>query len=119
MEQKIKKRCKICGAEYEACYSCEKKHSWKMHTDTKEHFYIFGVLMEYQVSHDAKRAYNALRKRSIDFRDTAEFNPHTREVLAEIYALAHENSRAKKATVKAETVNTEDTASDEATEQQE
>lgn len=96
MAQKIKKLCKICGAEYEVCYSCEKKHSWKMHTDTEEHFYIFGVLMEYQVAHDAKQAYNALRKRGIDFRDTAQFLPSVQKLLAEIYTLTHEKSRAKK-----------------------
>lgn len=33
MENKLLKRCKVCGTEYEACVSCEKKHSWRVHTD--------------------------------------------------------------------------------------
>lgn len=113
------KHCKVCGAEYELCYSCEKKYSWKVHTDTAEHYYIFGVLMEYQVSHNTKQAYSSLRKRGINLRDTAGFTPSVQKILAEIDALAHENSRAKKADVKAESVNAEDTANNEAAGQQE
>lgn len=116
MEKKEKKRCKVCGAEYEMCYSCDKKHSWRMHTDTEDHFYIFGVLMEYQVTHDAKQAYNALRKRYIDFHNTAGFSPSVQKLLAEIYTLAHENSRAKKAVVETKEINAEESTKDEATE---
>lgn len=115
----IRKRCKVCGIEYEMCYSCDKKNSWRMHTDTEEHFYIFGVLMEYQVTHNAKQAYNALRKRCIDFRNTAGFSPSVQKLLAEIYTLAHENSRAKKVVVKTRGVNVEDSTKDEAAEQEE
>ena len=111
--------CKVCGASYKTCFACERDRSWRLHTDTIEHYHIFTVLMSYQVNHDAKQAYKVLREHGIDFRDTAGFQPHIRKILAEIYALAHENSRAKKAAVKAESVNTEDAASDEAAEQQE
>lgn len=93
------KHCKVCGAEYDSCYSCEKKHSWRTLTDTAEHYYILGVLMEYQGGHDAKKAYQALHKRNVDFRDTGRFLPSVQKLMAEINALAHENSRAKKSTV--------------------
>lgn len=119
MEKKEKKRCKVCGAKYEACYSCDRKHSWRMHTDTEEHFYIFGVLMNYQVTHDAKQAYNALRKRCIDFHDTAGFLPNVQKLLAEINTLAHENSRAKKVSVEAIEINTKESMPGEATEKDE
>lgn len=111
--------CKVCGASYKTCFACERDRSWRLHTDTIEHYHVFMVLMAYQVNHDAKQAYKVLREHGIDFYDTAEFNPHTRKVLAEIHALAHENSRAKKVAVKVESVNAEDTANGEATEQQE
>ena len=100
------RNCKVCGASYKTCYSCEKERSWRLHTDTPEHYYIWTVLMGYQANHDAKQAYSALRKRGIDLRNTAEYTPSVQALLAEIYALAHENSRAKKAVVEAEETRT-------------
>lgn len=47
--------CKVCGNSYNTCYSCEKERSWRLHTDTHEHYYIWTVLMDYQINHDAKR----------------------------------------------------------------
>lgn len=111
--------CKVCGASYNTCYSCEKERSWRLHTDTPEHYYILMVLMEYQANHDAKQAYSALRKRGIDLRNTAEYTPSVQARLAEIYALSHENSKAKKASVEAEEAKTEETVDNEAESQQE
>lgn len=88
--------CKVCGASYKTCFTCEKGRSWRLHTDTLDHYYIWGVLMEYRTSHNAKQAYDALRKRGVDLRDTAEFLPGVQKLLEEICALACENSRAKK-----------------------
>ena len=75
----------MCGAVYESCYSCEKAKSWRVHTDTADHYYILSVLMEYQGGHDATRAYRALRKRGVDFRDTTGYIPSVRKLLGEIY----------------------------------
>lgn len=108
------RECKVCGASYKTCYSCEKDRSWRVHTDTLEHYYILVALMDYQVNHDAKRAYDALRKRGIDLRNTAGYTPSVQALMAEIYALTHENSRAKKATAKVEEDKAEDVAKDEA-----
>lgn len=44
------RNCKVCGASYKTCYSCEKERSWRLHTDTPEHYYIWTVLMGYQAS---------------------------------------------------------------------
>lgn len=95
------KQCKICGTQYRVCYSCEKKHSWRVHTDTAEHFYIFEVLMSYQLNHNAKKAYQALKKRNIDFFDIEKYLPNVQELLKEIYSLSHENSSAKKEAITA------------------
>lgn len=104
---------------YRLDYSCEKERSWRLHTDTPEHYYIWTVLMGYQANHDAKQAYSALRKRGIDLRNTAEYTPSVQALLAEIYALAHENSRAKKAVVEAEETKAEEQVNNEAESQQE
>lgn len=96
MENKLLKRCKVCGAEYEACVSCEKKHSWRVHTDSPEHYYIFVTLMQYQTDHDAKSAYKTLRKRGIDLRVTDGYISSVQKLLAEINSLAHEGSRGKR-----------------------
>lgn len=111
--------CKVCGASYKTCFTCEKERSWRLHTDTLDHYYIWGVLMEYRASHNVKQAYNALRKRGIDFRNTAQFSPSVQKILAEIYTLAHENSRAKKVAVETKEVKAEEPVKDETTEQQE
>ena len=111
--------CKVCGTSYKTCFVCERDRSWRLHTDTIEHYHVFTVIMSYQVNHDAKQAYKILREHGVDFHNTAEFRPNIRKVLAEIYALAHESSRAKKAAVAKKVVNTEDTASTETVEQQE
>lgn len=113
------RNCKVCGAAYKTCYSCEKERSWRLHTDTPEHYYLWTVLMEYRANRNAKQAYDALRKRGIDFLKTAEFVPSVRTLLAEIYALAHENSKAKKASVEVEKINTEDPVGNETETQQE
>lgn len=96
MSDGIEKKCKVCGTQYKVCHSCEKNKSWRVHTDTLEHFYIFGVLMEYQVNHDAHKAFDALSKRNFDFFNVDEYLPNVQDLLKEIYTLTHENSRAKK-----------------------
>jgi hypothetical protein len=109
--------CKVCGASYKTCFTCEKERSWRLHTDTLDHYYIWGVLMEYRASHNVKQAYNALRKRGIDFRNTAQFSPTVQKLLAEIYTLAHENSRAKKVVVDTKETKAEESVRNEITEQ--
>ena len=113
------RNCKVCGTSSKTCFSCERDRSWRLHTDTIEHYHIFMVLMNYQVDHNAKQAYKVLRECGVDFHNTENYKSSIRDILAEIYALAHENSRAKKVAVTAEFVNTKDAASDETAEQQE
>lgn len=102
------RNCKVCGASYKTCYSCEKERSWKIHTDTHEHFYIWTVLMKYRTDHDAKWAYSVLRKRGVDFRNLTGFTQGVQSLLAEIYALGHETGRSKKAIVETGEVESED-----------
>lgn len=111
--------CKVCGASYKTCFTCEKERSWRLHTDTLDHYYIWGVLMEYRASHNVKQAYNALRKRGVDFHNTAGFLPSVQKLLEEIYTLAHENSKAKKVAVEAKETKTTVSTKDEAAEQEE
>lgn len=87
------RKCKVCGESYKTCYSCEKERSWRVHTDTSEHYYIWTVLMSYQSTRDAAAAYQALVKRGVDFRHTDGFLPGVQQLLAEIYALVHPKRR--------------------------
>lgn len=59
-----------------------------MHTDTTDHYYIFCVLMDYQVSGDAEQAYQALKRRDVNFRDKSIL-PRNRALLSEIYRKVH------------------------------
>ena len=51
--------------------------------------------MDYQINHDAKKAYNVLRKRGVDFQNTTGYLPKVRSLLAEIYSLAQSVHRGK------------------------
>ncbi len=112
------RNCKVCGASYNTCYSCEKERSWRLHTDTPEHYYILMVLMGIRPTMTQNR-HIALFGSGIDLRNTAEYTPSVQARLAEIYALSHENSKAKKASVEAEEAKTEETVDNEAESQQE
>jgi len=87
------RKCKVCGESYKTCYSCEKERSWRVHTDTSGHYYIWTVLMSYQSTRDAMAAYQALVKRGVDFQHTEGFLPGVRQLLVEIYALARPKKR--------------------------
>ena len=90
----MKRRCRVCGKEYEYCYSCEKIHSWRSIADTIEHYYILCVLMDYQVNHDAVSAFKALEKRGVDFHEIEDFLSGIQKLLKEV-DLAHENNRVQ------------------------
>lgn len=93
----MRRHCKVCGAEYETCFACEKQNSWRAHTDTAEHYYILTVLMEYQSGGSAKRAYDALRKRGVDLRAADQYLPSVGKLMAELYRACGESGRAKRA----------------------
>ena len=91
----MKRPCRVCGKEYEFCYSCEKVHSWRALTDTADHYYILNVLMEYQVDHDAVKAYRALCKRGVDVRDADELLPNVQTLITEIASAAKTADKKK------------------------
>lgn len=103
-------RCKVCGTEYDFCPHCAQVQSWRRHTDTADHYYLWLVLMTYQTDKDAKAAYDALQKRGIDIRDVSEFKPNVRELLTEIkLATSARKGKVKKAEPILEEAGTEDT----------
>lgn len=108
--------CKVCGTVYKTCYVCEKERSWRLHTDTLEHYYILTVLMEYQSDHDAKAAYAALRKRGIDTRITAGYEPNVQTLLSEINASVQSTSKAKETDTVVLNVDADEAESDNAEE---
>lgn len=85
-------RCKVCGAEYESCYSCEKDRGWRMHTDTAEHYQVLCTLMDYQTHKDAKSAYRALRKLGVDMQNVDGYVESVSALLREIAGVRRENS---------------------------
>lgn len=89
MSEKHIKRCRICGAEYDGCVSCDDKRSWLALTDTQEHFYILCVLMDYKIDRDAKRAYDALKRRGFQFGHKEVYLKGAASLLDEIKAKGH------------------------------
>ena len=90
----MKRVCGVCGTTYETCYSCERDRSWRTLTDTKEHYFILGVLMDYQSDHNAARAYQRLRRRNVDLLAAEKYTEDVRKLMAEIYAMNHRESPA-------------------------
>ena len=88
--------CKVCGAKYETCYTCEKSRSWRLHTDTLDHYYIFVVLMSYEVNHDAKAAYDALVEHGVNFDEISGYNPTVQKLLTEIKSAQNTKTKAQK-----------------------
>lgn len=72
-----------------------------MHTDTEEHFYIFGVLMEYLTSHNAEKAYEQLSRRGIDPHNTDGFLPGPKELMEEICSAGSKIGGVRRRPVKA------------------
>ena len=73
--------------EYESCASCEKTRSWRVHTDTAEHYAILVVLMDYQRNRDAEAAYRDLLKYGVDFSHTENYISSVRALFRQIHAL--------------------------------
>ena len=101
MDKKFIQRCKVCGAEYEVCYVCEKDKSWRMLTDTAEHYEVLIAIMEYQYDHDAEKAYHSLQRSGVDFTSIEGYIPSVQQYLMEIksrhekqtvFALSEDNS---------------------------
>lgn len=109
-------KCKVCGAEYDFCPHCAEVQSWRRHTDTADHYYIWLALMTYQTNHDAKAAYAALRKRGIDTRIAAGYEPSIQALLSEINASVWSAGKAKKADIVAQSVDADGAESDNAEE---
>lgn len=108
----MKRLCRVCGGEYEYCYSCEKVHSWRALTDTADHYYVLNVLMDYQTDHDALKAYRALRKRGVDICETDGLLPGVQKILAEIVTLSNEDGVSQESVGKPFGVNDEDLIED-------
>lgn len=98
MAEKHITKCKVCGAEYEVCISCEKARSWRALTDTADHYSILMTLMDFQSGGDSRKAYKALRKVGVDFTELDGYIPSVRDLLAEIYR--NEKGKASKAKTK-------------------
>lgn len=80
----MRRTCRLCGREYETCWSCDRKHGWKTLTDTAEHYYILITLMRYQTDRDAAAAKEALLRRGFDFGTVGEYVQSANELLREI-----------------------------------
>lgn len=76
--------CKVCGAEYELCAACEKSRSWRIHTDTLEHYRVLCICMEYQMYGDADKAYKSLLNAGADLHDMSAYTPSAAQLIGEI-----------------------------------
>lgn len=84
-DKKINAHCAICGAGYHICSTCQQQKSfksWRVVTDTVEHYKIYMALHGYTLSQDKETAKRDLEK--CDLSGLEDFNPPIRAVIQEI-----------------------------------
>lgn len=84
-DKKINAHCDICGADYHICNTCLQQKSfksWRVVTDTVEHYKIYMAVHGYTLSQDKETAKRELEK--CDLSGLENFNPPIRAVIQEI-----------------------------------
>ena len=84
MANKTNATCSICGNEYYMCLSCHDKiNSWKIYTDTAEHYKVFQVVRGF--SNNVYTKDEAREKlKNINLVDLESFRPHIKEIVKNI-----------------------------------
>lgn len=83
--KKINAHCAICGAGYHICNTCQQQKSfksWRVVTDTVEHYKIYMAVHGYTLSQDKETAKRDLEK--CDLSGLEDFNLPVRIVIQEI-----------------------------------
>lgn len=83
--KKINAHCAICGAGYHICNTCQQQKSfksWRVVTDTVEHYKIYMAVHGYTLSQDKEAAKKDLEK--CDLSGLGDFNLPVRTVIQEI-----------------------------------
>ena len=90
--KKINAPCTICGAGYHICNTCQQQKSfksWRVVTDTMEHYKIYMAIHGYTLSQDKETAKRELEK--CDLLGLEDFNPPVRTVIQEILSEEEED----------------------------
>ena len=84
MANKTNATCSICGNGYYMCLSChDKVNSWKIYTDTAEHYKVFQVVRGF--SNNVYTKDEAREKlKNINLVDLESFRPHIKEIVKNI-----------------------------------
>jgi pyruvate/2-oxoacid:ferredoxin oxidoreductase alpha subunit len=84
MANKNNATCSICGNGYYMCLSCnDKVNSWKIYTDTAEHYKVFQVVRGF--SNNVYTKDEAREKiKNINLIDLESFRPHIKEIVKNI-----------------------------------
>lgn len=89
MEDKLNGKCVVCGNRYHICKACDERRgkwkSWKLLTDTPEHYQIFVILRDFDSGNisasDAKAALG-----NFDLSDTSGWNETILSLLQKVKA---------------------------------
>ena len=77
--------CKVCGARYYACDSCDRLRNWRSMCDTPEHYQIYQTLRLYtRRMIDKFEAASMLDNAGVDLEHMEEFTPSTADLVWEI-----------------------------------
>lgn len=77
--------CKICGNGYHICNSCLQQksfQSWRIVTDTMEHYKIFLTIHGYTISKDKEKA--KMQLQNCDLNGLEDFRPEIKAAIKEI-----------------------------------
>lgn len=84
MANKTNATCSICGNGYYMCLSCrDNTNSWKIYTDTAEHYKVFQVVRGFSNNVYTKDEAKAKLK-NINLVDLESFRPHIKKIVKDI-----------------------------------
>lgn len=109
MSKNLNSTCRLCGAEYERCDNCDKlKHvltSWKMISETEEHYKIFCVLRNYNLG-KIKKEETVNQLSNYDLSDVDKWTNEANKVLVKELTKTPKLMQYKKKVEKVEEVKT-------------
>lgn len=86
MAEKNNATCSICGNEYYVCLSCRdsvKANTWKIHTDTAEHYKVYQIIHGLSTGVYTKDEAK-IRFKNVNLSDLDNFRPHIKNIINDV-----------------------------------
>ena len=86
MANKPNHTCAVCGRQYYACRSCDKRNTWKSVCDTPQHYQVYITVVQYKrglIDKETARMY--FDRISVTREEMSRFVDGVRDVIGEVF----------------------------------